>query len=701
MISGPLLVQVTGRRQPPSSMDEVGGHGDTALNIELVGVKAALDAVVAYERSVGFYYQTFPKIEPEELESLIALSLSTKIVDVEDTLIHQVRWQELLVDLMHSPLPESSSDSEETSELAASSSSIGDSLLHSTSTLSSLDLTSSEGSLESQPMPSTPRAKSSLHHSIEVKDTSPTGSIRISPNRSLSALASSFIPTSSRSSSNDNPPFLQEPSRTAPKHSSFADFVFPSLNPSMSASTSSTSARLKKDSEGFFSEESSNATPTSLLPSFLQESSQRSIRSRKSRTREIVDRLRSESVPNEERACNLHKGRNAVSPKYASYSPSPQLLDDFALSLIKPRRSVSEDGSGEQRQHRQTVSMTSFSASASASTSTSRLSTPEMEDDDGWIDIGDPTTSRSSPDDKSKRTRELFLALTRRRTDSVSSDVLKEMVNQSTTQACEGATAPAEEYTEMSILSRPSPSTPPRTDIIRSMPVSPSIARTGTVTSNDGWIETSSIVHEKSPKKEKTLKKETHYRKKSQNHNPGHNSFPLWARNSAFQSSMPPHPLHPPTLPLSPFPPSSVATAFSHPSALGPHLMPAPTATPAPGPGAMPYFFPSYPNLPLSVRIPPVSSANYSTAAYNTMHIPNAYPMPPPPVPVPLQPFLAAPPPFSGPGGYVHTSPVSTAVKTSGFTTAHQNTINTTSMPVPPVPVGAGYIGLNGGKGKW
>lgn len=722
---GRLLVHVTGRGRAPLGRNHVRGHGDTALNVELVGVKAALEAVVAYERSAGFYYQAFPKIEAEDFASLVALNLSARIVNVEDTRVHQVRWNELLNDLMHSPLPESPSDSDEASELGASSSSIGDSLLHSTSTLSSVDLTLSEGSLESQPMPLTPCAKVSSHP-IEVKDSSPTGSIRISPIRSLSASASSFFPTSSsHTSSNDYPiksPLIPDASGRSSKLSSFSDFIFPSLNPPMSTSSSSASVKLKKDREGFFTEESSTTTPTPLLPPFLQESSQRNVRVRKSRTREIVDRLRSESVPNEERECNLHNGRHNAS-KYASYSPSPQLLDDIALSLIKPRRSVSEDGSGEQRQHRQTVSTTSFSASASvsasASASTSRLSTPEMEDDDGWIDIAHPTPSSSSPKDKSKRTRELFLALTRRRTDSMSSEVLKETMNKTTIQPSEGATAAAEDLTDMSISSAPSPpSTPLRTDIIQSVSPSPHVrqaptpapcepvTRIGTVTSNDGWIETRSPVHGNSQKvqqKEKTPKKETHYRKKSQNSNPGH-STPLWARASAFQpsSSIPPHPVLPPNLPLTSFSLPSTSTAFSHPPILGPHVMPASTST-APGPGAIPYFFPSYPNLPMSVRLPPVSPLNYSTAAYNLMHVPNAYPMPPPPPPVPLQSFVTAPPPFSGmaPGGYVHAPSLAIAAKTHGFATTHSNTAAAgTSMPLA-VPIGAGYGGLNGNKGKW
>ena len=242
----------------------------------------------------------------------------------------------------------------------------------------------------------------------------------------------------------------------------------------------------------------------------------------------------------------------------------------------------------------------------------------------------------------------------------------------------------------------PSPA-PLRTDIIRSETTSPTIAKTS---ANDGWIETPLIVHENSLKvqKEKTPKRETHFRKKSQNSNPGHGT-PLWTRTPAFQPTPPSMPLHPPNHPLSPFPPSSTSTAFSHPAVLAPRVMPASTTA---GSAPMPYFFPSYPNISISARIPPVSPVNYPTAAYSVMHIPNAYPMPPPPPPVPRQSYVGPPPPFSNVtlGGYPRASqPTSmpAAAKAHGFATTHHNAIAVTM----PVPVGAGYNGVNGSKSKW
>src|SRR6266704_6529100 len=49
----PLSMRPTGRRQASQSRDRP-GDGDVSLNVDLVGVKAALDPLVSYERDVGF-----------------------------------------------------------------------------------------------------------------------------------------------------------------------------------------------------------------------------------------------------------------------------------------------------------------------------------------------------------------------------------------------------------------------------------------------------------------------------------------------------------------------------------------------------------------------------------------------------------------------------------------------------------------------
>ncbi|KAJ3506340.1 hypothetical protein NLJ89_g6924 [Agrocybe chaxingu] len=387
-----------------------GGNADTVLNPDLVGVKAAMEAVTVYESAVGFDYLAFPTIEADELDPSALGSLLSR---EEGSRVWKERWDEQLEDLMHGHLSGSMNDSDESlsSSLMDSRSSLED-FLRCPSTLSSIDFTSSEGSIDSIGMPSTPKAKSSFND-IEIKDLS-------TQCQSLNASATSFVP-------NFCPQLNEEPLnfaslRDVPPPPSLSDFTFPTLNVP--------SVKIQRDDQGFFTEVQVEKTGN-LLPAFLQEPSQRT-RTRKSRTRQIVDRLRAEA---DEQDTKLYV--NGVSPKYASHSPSPMLED---APTMLPRRSVSEDG-GERP---------------------SGFSTPE--DDDGWIDIVNTT---SSPSQKAKRTRELFRALTRRRTDSLTDENLKELMNAESNDG---------RRPSLTVSSSPSPSS-------RTPPPAPAVPA-------DGWIET-------------------------------------------------------------------------------------------------------------------------------------------------------------------------------------------------------------------
>lgn len=669
---------VTSAQKRPSYGKERRREGETTLNIDLVGVKGALESVVKYERNVGFYFETSSENQSHEQESFLALDLVSRAIEEEDTRIHKERWNELLEDLLHSPLQDAN-DSDDSSELGASCSSIGD-LIQSTSRLSSIDFSSSECSVDSQAMPSTPRAKSSLHHHVEIKDLSPTESLsgrddHHSFSRSLSASASSFIPSLSFH------PYSNEESNQFPSledsltvSSKLSNFTFPTLNVPISSTISIPSVKLRKDSDGFFTEETTNTTPISLLPPFLQESSHRSNRSRKSRTREIVDRLRSESVPNDNGSSTSQNFWNGTSPKYASYSPSP-LLDEFALE--KPamsRRSASEDGSSNHRQqHWPSLSTTSLSSSASTSESvtTSRFSTPEADDDDGWIDINQHLAL--SPGEKSKRTRELFLALTRRRTDSISSEGL---VSPSTNLANENSDGGREVNVA---LSESSLSSLPKTfhakrETAKTL-LSPSqTAGSGVVIPGTGWIENPSVTHVpvSRTQKEKISKKETRHRRKSSAHNQNYNlgQTPSWGRGSVFQHPMS-HPLNPQHhLPLTSFQPTSNP---SHTRPHHSHILPSNAASAAP----MPYVFSPYP--PVAI---PVTTLPYP-ATYNVMHVPTPYAM------SVAQPFIT-PPATAGSAGYgqVHVNSLST-LKGSSVTAA--NMLASVACAPMSVSVGPGH----------
>ena len=413
------------------------------LNLDLVGVCSAMAAVTSYEEDVGFSYSVGPTIEPHELNLFTHVDLSINI-DESDLLTGRQRWKELVDDLMN-----------------------GESDL----TLSSVDFSSSDGSIDSFVMPSTPKPKH-IFTDFEVKVSSPNGSIDgsgfdssdfLPPGKSLNAAASSFVPTFySQSYEAVHLPPLIDASKSSSPTLSFATFTFPTLNASPQATV-----RLEKDEQGFFTEvqkESSNpGEPDKLLPPFLQESPHR-IRSRKSRTREIVDRLRS-TTSLDDNTTDPFPLSNGVeqSQKYASHSPSPLPGD---RSFMIPRLSVSEDGDRA-----------------------SGLSTPS-EDDDGWISQPNTLSSRHKAR-RTRETRELFLALTRRRTDSLSSENLKALLD---------STYDSSPRNTVTSSTPPSPSPPPQTP--------------PPLTSNDGWIESNPPLP-KSQKKSKSSSRESHRRKKS------------------------------------------------------------------------------------------------------------------------------------------------------------------------------------------
>ncbi|KAJ2931460.1 hypothetical protein H1R20_g5574, partial [Candolleomyces eurysporus] len=214
-------------------------------------------------------------------------------------------------------------------------------------------------------MPATPDSKAT--YANVLKNVSLSSSVTDEhstspPPKSLNAFASSFVPSA--------------------EASALSSFTFPTLNPPDNSTARLTTVKIKKDDQGFFTDVQVEDTPQPL-PSFLQEPTPRR-RTRTSKTREIVDRLRSSQADN--------------LAKCISHSPSPIFHD---LSFIQPRLSVSEDGGDRDRE--------------------SSLSTPSLdEEDEGWYDLGVGVEVPAPT--KAKRARELLLALTRRRTNSTSSE---------------------------------------------------------------------------------------------------------------------------------------------------------------------------------------------------------------------------------------------------------------------------------------
>ncbi|KAH0588613.1 hypothetical protein J132_01601 [Termitomyces sp. J132] len=349
---------------------------DLVLSSDLCGVKCALDALVKYERHVGFLPET-PISKPRR-------DISVK---VDEHVIARARekWEsyaEALTSGVEEKVPDPILEEQlarvtEVSRTSTPASSHGG-LHRSTSTLSSVYLTDSDMSLESSSPPSTPTRKST-EAIIEVKDMSPVkadhGHYVVSAARPLNAGATSFVPSSAASKADTEPFSFVTTATTTTNPSSFVNFTFPTPKASPLPTV-----QIKKDEQGFYSEaEVAAPVPQSqkencaFLPPFLQSSSRR--KGPASKTRAIVDQLRSS---------HNH-----------SHSPIPNApLYDINLD---ERTSVSEDDR----------------------TQNSGLSSPSSheDEDDGWINIAE--ADKTSKESKARRTRDLFLALTRRRSDSL------------------------------------------------------------------------------------------------------------------------------------------------------------------------------------------------------------------------------------------------------------------------------------------
>ncbi|KAF7350937.1 Glycoside hydrolase family 31 protein [Mycena sanguinolenta] len=352
---------------------------DGGLNPDLVGFKGAEAALESYEIDVGFHWP------PTQIEEKSHPDLALEVKEDHVALLKE-RWDEFVQDLTGG-LSIANTDRYHDSD--------DDSMrgLHrSTSTLSSIDLTDSERSVLSVSMPATPRAPRS-YANIVVKTTSPSRSSSSrdsdrSPRR-LNAGASTFVPSPAKAKAvSDVAPFLTAPKAVSfpslnaarpPSPSFNANFVFPSLDvPPLPA------VKIAKDAQGFYSEVESTPTSASvhartsstLLPAFLHDAFTRR-RPPASKTRAIIDRLKSSG--------------SGGSPSPVKTPSAPPPLELSALS--KPRLSVSECGSDGD--------------------------SPALEgDSDGWIGGEDNVATTAAVNSKSRRTRDLFLALTRRRSSS-------------------------------------------------------------------------------------------------------------------------------------------------------------------------------------------------------------------------------------------------------------------------------------------
>jgi hypothetical protein len=270
------------------------------------------------------------------------------------------------------------------------------------------DSENSEHSVDSDPVPSTPKPRS--YANVTIKQSSPTP-LDYSPSRSLNASASSFVPTSTpvKFSTDDvsSSHFWRAASSPSPSPSpTHSNFTFPSLNASIQ-SLPILPPTLKKDEQGFYTEvtplpskeqtSTSNRaqrSPTSLLPPFLADSSRRTRKT--SKTRKIVDQLRSASV------------NGFDTPSSRGCVPIRSISTPHQLSLAGPSLSISTDGSTRWLED-----------DVSQSPIDSLHSTAECfeEQDDGWL-RAEVEDADGDPEAKARRTRDLVQALGRNRPDS-------------------------------------------------------------------------------------------------------------------------------------------------------------------------------------------------------------------------------------------------------------------------------------------
>ncbi|KAG6819062.1 hypothetical protein H0H93_015851 [Arthromyces matolae] len=354
---------------PPASVQPYHADDDLVLNSDLCGVHIALDALEKYETDVGF--------PPMKHAPKAWTDISN---DIDEDVIAQgrERWDsyaEALISGVDQVVSILENDDTRDADVSRTSSpsSMHRGLQRSTSTLSSADLTDSDMSLVSSSPPSTPKRRS-LDAAVEVKDLSPVKGDHgrfIVPARPLNAAATSFVPSFSTSKPETDAFSFATPlasDLTSPT-TAFSTFTFPKSMP-----------QIKKDEEGFYSEatveapvpQSHEKETCTFLPPFLQSSIRR--KGPMSKTRALVDRLRSHNH---------------------SHSPAPN-APLYDMSIFDERISVSEDDR----------------------TQNSGISSPSsLEDEDGWIDLSE--ADKNSKESKARRTRDLFLALTRRRSDSV------------------------------------------------------------------------------------------------------------------------------------------------------------------------------------------------------------------------------------------------------------------------------------------
>lgn len=372
------------------------------LNVDvLVGAKSVKEVLKIYELETGFYHDK----SDSDSSADESRSLSREITE-EDIAEGKRRWSDMVKFLTeggHSSRSPSRTEGKHIENLDFLSLSclianpLSDLRSPTSTTSDSIDLTDSEHSVDSDPVPPTPKAREANFWDsgkISVSHPSPYSDFS---SRVLNASALSFTPTSSTPAKMPSIryPHSFEMSPSPSPAPVYTDFTFPSLNPNPSVQP----LCLKKDEQGFYTEVKSSSgalnsrtAPRSSSNSILPP---HNLRARKaSRTREIVDQMRSASVNNFD-GDNRPLSRGTVPPRPVS-TPHQMLLTGNFFGSKDSADALEPSGSQPP--------MSPGLAAAVV----------DLEDEsDGWV-----RSSKGGRVTKAQRTKELVQALGRKRSDS-------------------------------------------------------------------------------------------------------------------------------------------------------------------------------------------------------------------------------------------------------------------------------------------
>ncbi|KAI8978227.1 hypothetical protein BD414DRAFT_509324 [Trametes punicea] len=342
------------------AFDALSDEEDVDLNEGLCGVRAAEDALKRYEVEVSIHSPDhLAEHDPSLNRCLAALTKESWDEKVEELLGGILQLGSLPeVDSPPPGVPLWDLDRLENDSPPPRSS-------------STADLTDSEMSVESDPPPSTPKpAKTSYARVVSCEFAASPTVLSPLPSKLLSPAALTFIPSTPSVQVAGEPvtPPLTSASNSSgesPFSSPTYNFHFPSLksvSPADRRESRSLPPSLQKDESGFYVEVSEDAlsgttqslngtrstTPrrpsAALLPAFLADGSP-SPRSRNSKTREIVDRLRSNgSSGSNRKAKKSERARKQSSSSAVVQDGGSNVLSASGSSKTTSSTNAEDDG---------------------------------------------------------------------------------------------------------------------------------------------------------------------------------------------------------------------------------------------------------------------------------------------------------------------------------------------------------------------